>query len=122
LSFRRHPTRWVASRPLTSIPRSSARRYPTIQEKVSKKEPYSLYPSLEKKGVRIVWGDPQAASSAPSDEFDVVYDNNGKKLEACQPLIDKYKARFRWANSRVRAGDEDSGFVMYDRRGEMEGS
>ena len=64
-----------------------------MQAKVSKKEPYSLYPELEKKGVRIVWGDPAAASSAPSDEFDVVYDNNGKKLETCQPLIDKYKAR-----------------------------
>jgi nucleoside-diphosphate-sugar epimerase len=61
------------------------------QEKVSKKEPYSLYPNLEKQGVRVVWGDPQAASAAPSEEFDVVYDNNGKKLETCQPLIDKYK-------------------------------
>lgn len=63
-----------------------------MQEKVSKKEPYSLYPSLEKQGVQIVWGDPQDASSAPSGDFEVVYDNNGKKLETCQPLIDKYKA------------------------------
>jgi hypothetical protein len=63
-----------------------------MQEKVSKKEPFSLYPSLEERGVQIVWGDPQDASSAPSGDFEVVYDNNGKKLETCQPLIDKYKA------------------------------
>ena len=41
----------------------------------------------------MVWGSPTDPASFPSDAFDVVYDNNGKDLEACQPLIDAFKVR-----------------------------
>lgn len=62
-----------------------------MQAKVSKKAPYSQYSDLEKEGATIVWGDPTSESDFPSDSFDVVYDNNGKSLETCQPLINKFK-------------------------------
>ena len=39
------------------------------------------------------WGDPADSSAIPQGDFDVVYDNNGKTLEACQPLIDNFKVR-----------------------------
>ena len=37
------------------------------------------------------WGDPADSSAIPQGDFDVVYDNNGKTLEACKPLIDNFK-------------------------------
>ena len=39
------------------------------------------------------WGDPADCSAIPQGDFDVVYDNNGKTLEACKPLIDNFKVR-----------------------------
>ncbi len=66
-----------------------------LQGKVSKKAPYSQYSDLEKEGVTIVWGDPTSESDFPSDSFDIVYDNNGKSLDTCQPLINKFKVSFK---------------------------
>ena len=66
-----------------------------LQGKVSKKAPYSQYSDLEKEGVTIVWGDPTSESDFPSDSFDIVYDNNGKSLDTCQPLINKFKVPSR---------------------------
>ena len=62
-----------------------------LQDKLTKKAPYSQYPKLEEKGVQVAWGDPADPSSAPDTSFDVLYDNNGKDMEACQALIDKFK-------------------------------
>jgi hypothetical protein len=42
-------------------------------------------------GAKIAWGSPTNTASYPEDSFDVVYDNNGKDLEACQPAIDHFK-------------------------------
>lgn len=64
-----------------------------MQAKVSKKSPYKEYSQLKDKGVKIVWGDPANPDSNLEASYDVVYDNNGKDLEACQPLIDKYKVK-----------------------------
>jgi hypothetical protein len=41
----------------------------------------------------VVWGSPADPAAYPAGPFDVVYDNNGKKLEDCQPLIDHFKVR-----------------------------
>lgn len=59
--------------------------------KLKAKDPYSQYDSLAAEGVTIQFGDPADAGSLPDGPFDIVYDNNGKKLEVCQPAIDKYK-------------------------------
>lgn len=64
-----------------------------LQAKVSKKAPFSQYGSLESQGVAVRWGDPADSSTIPQGDFDVVYDNNGKTLEACKPLIDNFKVR-----------------------------
>lgn len=56
-----------------------------------KKAPYSEYGSLESSGAQVTWGDPSDPSTYPEGSFDVVYDNNGKKLDVCKPLIDTYK-------------------------------
>lgn len=56
-----------------------------------KKAPFSQYADLEAQGATVVWGNPADASAIPDEAFDVVYDNNGKDLEACQPLIDRFK-------------------------------
>ncbi len=63
------------------------------QEKVTKKGPYTQYGALEAEGVNITWGDPADAAALPEGPFDVVYDNNGKTLDVCQPAIDAFKAR-----------------------------
>lgn len=55
------------------------------------KYPFKQYMTLERKGVKIIWNDPKDTSNYPSDNFDVIYDNNGKKLDVCRPLIDFYK-------------------------------
>ena len=64
---------------------------PTVQAKVKQKAPYSQYDSLEKEGVKIHWGSPSDSSAIPSGDFDIVYDNNGKDMDACKPLIDAFK-------------------------------
>ena len=36
---------------------------------------------------------PCACCAQPDGPFDIVYDNNGKKLDVCRAAIDKYKVR-----------------------------
>lgn len=62
-----------------------------VQEKTKKKAPYNQYDGLEQKGVKIQWGSPSDSSAIPSGDFDIVYDNNGKDMDACKPLIDAFK-------------------------------
>ena len=45
--------------------------------------PFSQYPGLQ--GATVVWGSPADPSTFPAASFDVVYDNNGKDMAACQP-------------------------------------
>ncbi|GAB4816081.1 hypothetical protein N2152v2_003127 [Parachlorella kessleri] len=58
------------------------------QEKLSKKAPFKDYASL---GAEVVWGNPADPASYPAASFDVVFDNNGKDLDTCKPLIDHFK-------------------------------
>ncbi len=62
-----------------------------MQAKATARAPYSQYDALASEGVSISWGDPADASALPDGPFDVVYDNNGKKLDVCKVAIDKYK-------------------------------
>lgn len=62
-----------------------------MQGKLSSKAPFSQYGALAERGASVVWGSPTDPSSLPSQDFDVVYDNNGKDTEACQPMIDAFK-------------------------------
>ena len=62
-----------------------------VQAKTKKKAPYNQYDDLEQQGVKIQWGSPSDSSAIPSGEFDIVYDNNGKDMDACKPLIDAFK-------------------------------
>lgn len=62
-----------------------------LQAKSKSKAPYSQYDSLQQQGAKIVWGNPSDSSAIPSEDFDVVYDNNGKDMDACKPLIDAFK-------------------------------
>ncbi|GBF92611.1 chloroplast stem-loop binding protein of 41 kDa, chloroplastic [Raphidocelis subcapitata] len=59
------------------------------QAKLSAKAPFNQYPTL--KGVKVAWGNPTDYSTFPEGPFDVVYDNNGKDLDSCKPLIDAAK-------------------------------
>lgn len=61
------------------------------ESKAKTKAPYSEYDTLASEGVSIAWGNPEDASNLPDGPFDVVYDNNGKKLDVCKAAIDKYK-------------------------------
>lgn len=63
------------------------------QAACSTKAPYNQYGSLQSEGVEVVWGDPAEPSTYPHGPFDIVYDNNGKKLDVCKPLIDAFKVR-----------------------------
>lgn len=71
--------------------RSSSHCEGVLQEKLSKKSPFSEYSKLANKGLTVVYGDPTNPRSFPAGSFDVVYDNNGKDLDTCKPLIDAYK-------------------------------
>jgi hypothetical protein len=62
-----------------------------VQVKISSKAPYNQYKRLADKGVKVVYGNPADPSTYPPGKFDVVYDNNGKDLDTCKPLIDLYK-------------------------------
>ena len=59
--------------------------------KLEAKAPFSQYASLP--GVEVVWGSPSDPASFPSGPFDIVYDNNGKDMDACKPLIDHFKGK-----------------------------
>ncbi|GFR42412.1 hypothetical protein Agub_g3312 [Astrephomene gubernaculifera] len=63
------------------------------EAKLTKKAPFSKYAELAHEGATIAWGDPTNPSTYPRGNFDVVYDNNGKDLASCQPLIDHFKHR-----------------------------
>ena len=76
-----------------SVLRGSDRQRP--QAKLSKKGPYSQYAGLESEGVRVVFGNPEDRAALPTDKFDVIYDNNAKKLEVNQGLIDLAKVLAR---------------------------
>eukprot|EP00976_Prorocentrum_cordatum_P016783 337727-Prorocentrum_minimum.AAC.1 len=44
---------------------------------------------LRKLGVKTIWGDPKEMAKATSDgKFDVVVENNGKKLDEVMPVAD----------------------------------
>lgn len=57
------------------------------RSKLEFKEPFSEYGRI---GVDVVWGNPSDPSTYPTGTFDIVYDNNGKDLENCAPMIDTY--------------------------------
>ncbi len=77
------------------------------QDKLSKKAPFSQYSSLG--GAEVVWGSPTDPATYPKGSFDVVYDNNGKDLETCKPLIDHFKVGSRASQLLIHgSGLEDS--------------
>ncbi|KAG7672381.1 hypothetical protein Ndes2526B_g09108 [Nannochloris sp. 'desiccata'] len=61
------------------------------QEKLEAKAPFSQYSTLP--GAKIVWASPTDPSAYPTEKFDIVYDNNGKDMDACKPLIDHFKGK-----------------------------
>lgn len=63
---------------------------PALQAKLSKKAPFSEYSSLPWQ-VEVVWGNPKDPSTYPQGSFDAVFDNNGKDLATCRPLIDHFQ-------------------------------
>lgn len=63
------------------------------QSKLSAKAPFSQYASLS--GAQVVWANPADPSTYPQGEFDIVYDNNGKDMDNCKPLIDTFKGRVK---------------------------
>ena len=56
-------------------------------------QPHCLPSFSPREGVQIVWGNPLDPATFPSSKFDIVYDNNGKDMEACKPLIDTFKVQ-----------------------------
>ncbi|GBG78791.1 hypothetical protein CBR_g28014 [Chara braunii] len=68
----------------------------TVGEEASdkmKKPPFNRLAELREIGVATVWGDPSAVGAVVgSKQFDVVIDNNGKDMEAVQPVADWAKA------------------------------
>lgn len=69
----------------------------TVIERVQSlesKPPFSQYSTLP--NVNVIYGDPKDPSTYPQWGFDIIYDNNGKSLEECQPLIDKYAGSVRF--------------------------
>ncbi|KXZ47050.1 hypothetical protein GPECTOR_38g287 [Gonium pectorale] len=61
------------------------------ESKLTKKTPFSKYSELVRDGATIAWGDPTKPSTYPRGSFSVVYDNNGKDMASCQPMIDHFK-------------------------------
>mmetsp|Transcript_1971 Transcript_1971/g.4448 ORF Transcript_1971/g.4448 Transcript_1971/m.4448 type:complete len:360 (+) Transcript_1971:37-1116(+) len=61
--------------------------------KLSSKAPFSQYSQLERQGATVTWGSPTDPSTWPKGDFEVVYDNNGKDLESCKPLIDQHMGK-----------------------------
>ncbi|PNH08146.1 Chloroplast stem-loop binding protein a, chloroplastic, partial [Tetrabaena socialis] len=61
------------------------------ESKLVKKAPFNKYSELAREGASIAWGDPAKPSTYPRGNFDVVYDNNGKDMGSCQPMIDHFK-------------------------------
>ena len=92
-----------------AVPRSG--RAMLVQEKTTKKGPYTQYGALESEGVSITWGDPADPAALPDGPFDVVYDNNGKTLDVCQPAIDAFKVRFTGCSVRRGQVGETTGSI-----------
>eukprot|EP00210_Caulerpa_lentillifera_P008200 g7830.t1 len=61
------------------------------QASLASKDPFSQYDLISSAGGQVVWADPKDPTTYPSGSFDVVYDNNGKTLEECKPMIDTFK-------------------------------
>lgn len=61
------------------------------EAKLSKKAPFSAYSSVP--GLTTVYADPADPATYPSTDYDVVYDNNGKDMASCGPLIDAFKGK-----------------------------
>eukprot|EP00877_Chromochloris_zofingiensis_P002016 jgi/Chrzof1/11815/Cz06g11010.t1 len=59
------------------------------QSKLVKKAPFNQYSNVP--GLKVAFGSPTEPSTYPEGSFDVVYDNNGKDLDSCKPLIDATK-------------------------------
>jgi hypothetical protein len=64
-----------------------------LQNKLQQKAPFNQYSSV--RGLKVHWGNPVDYSTYPEGPFDVVYDNNGKDLDTCQPLIDAANVRMQ---------------------------
>jgi hypothetical protein len=60
-------------------------------QSIESKDPFAQYGSLS--GVAVHYGSPADPSTFPEGDFDIVYDNNGKSMEECQPLIDTYASK-----------------------------
>jgi hypothetical protein len=60
-----------------------------MQSKLTAKAPFKEYGNV--RGLKVHWGSPVDYSTYPEGPFDVVYDNNGKDLDSCKPLIDAAK-------------------------------
>jgi len=63
----------------------------TVGEETSPKmlkPPFNRFSELQAMGAKTVWTDNVASVVPDGETFDVVVDNNGKNLEACQPVID----------------------------------
>ena len=73
---------------------------------MSKKAPFSKYSELAREGATIAWGDPSKPSTYPRGTFDVVYDNNGKDMESCQPMIDHFKVGRRTKETDKAGGSQ----------------
>jgi len=56
--------------------------------KLEKKDPFAQYAQLKKQGAEITFGNPADPSTYPKGAFDYVFDNNGKDMDSCKPLID----------------------------------
>lgn len=71
-----------------TLPHSALTHTP-LQAKLSAKAPFNQYGSVP--GLNVAWGSPADPSTYPQGTFDVIYDNNGKDMDSCQPLIDTAK-------------------------------
>jgi nucleoside-diphosphate-sugar epimerase len=87
LSLIRHSRTHPPPPPTPSSPLLTQKK----QSKQRAKAPFSEYAALEAAGVKVIWGNPADPAAIPAGPFDAVYDNNGKDVEACQPLIDAFK-------------------------------
>ena len=86
----KHTTDNLSQAMLRLLPSYTSLELVSVMQSRSKgKAPFSQYDSLQ--GAKIHWGSPSDSSAIPSGDFDVVYDNNGKDMEACKPLIDAFK-------------------------------
>jgi len=63
------------------------------KDKKMNKTPFNRFDELREAGVTTVWGDPNEMAKATKDgKYDVVVENNGKKLEEVKPVADWAKA------------------------------